>query len=154
MGKKPESDVIRLLPYLSVYTRVNTDNFFYFSAMEHTQKQCLSCGKPLKGRIDKKFCDDYCRTQYNNQLKAEDSAVIKKINAILRQNRRLLERIIAPGEEMGKCPKQKLLDGGYNFQYMTHQYTNKKGNVYSFCYEYGFLPLEGDWMLVVKRQQL
>lgn len=121
--------------------------------MESTQKQCLSCGKTLKGRIDKKFCDDYCRTQYNNQLKAEDTAVIKKINAVLRSNRRILERHIPAGEEMGKCPKQKLIDAGYNFQYLTHQYSNKKGNVYFFCYEYGFLPLEGDWVLVVKRAE-
>jgi hypothetical protein len=121
--------------------------------MEATQKQCLSCGKTLKGRIDKKFCDDYCRTQYNNQLKAEDTAVIKKINAVLRSNRRILERQIAPGEEMGKCPRQKLADAGYNFQYLTHQYTNKKGNVYFFCYEYGYLLLEGDWVLVVKRME-
>jgi hypothetical protein len=121
--------------------------------METTQKQCLSCGKTLKGRIDKKFCDDYCRTQYNNLLKAEDTVVIKKINAVLRQNRRILERQIAPGEELGKCPRQKLADAGFNFQYITHQYTNKKGNVYSFCYEYGYLPIEGDWVLVVKRAE-
>jgi hypothetical protein len=119
--------------------------------MESSIKQCLSCGKTLKGRIDKKFCDDYCRTQYNNQLKAEDTAVIKKVTAILRNNRRILERQIPAGEEMGKCPKQKLVDAGYNFQYLTHQYSNKKGNVYFFCYEYGYLPLEGDWVLVVKR---
>jgi hypothetical protein len=119
--------------------------------MESTQKQCLSCGKTLKGRIDKKFCDDYCRTQYNNQIKQEDTAVIKKVNAVLRSNRRILERQIPAGEEMGKCPRQKLVDAGYNFQYLTHQYINKKGNVYFFCYEYGFLLLEGDWVLVVKR---
>lgn len=121
--------------------------------METTQKQCLTCGKTLKGRVDKKFCDDYCRTQYNNQLKAEDTVVIKKINTVLKQNRRILERQIAPGEEMGKCPRQKLADAGFNFQHLTHQYTNKKGNVYSFCYEYGYLPIEGDWVLVVKRAE-
>lgn len=119
--------------------------------MQPTPKQCLSCGKPIKGRIDKKFCDDYCRTQYNNQLKAEDTAVIKKINAVLRSNRRILERLIPAGEELTKCPKQKLVDAGFNFHYFTHQYSNKKGNVYCFCYEYGYLPLEGDWMLLVKR---
>ncbi len=119
--------------------------------MEHTSRACITCGKPLKGRIDKKFCDDYCRTVYNNQLKAEDGAFVKKINGILRANRRLLEQQIAAGEEMGKCPRKKLADAGFNFDYHTHQYTNKKGNVYSFCYEYGYLLLEGDWVLVVKR---
>lgn len=119
--------------------------------MEQLHKPCLSCGKALKGRIDKKFCDDYCRTQYNNQLKAEDDLVVKKINSILRHNRKILERLLPPGEEMGKCPRQKMADAGFNFQYLTHRYTNKKGNVYLFCYEYGYLPLEGDWMLLVKR---
>lgn len=136
-----------------MYTRVYTEIFDYLTAMQLTQKQCLSCGKPLKGRADKKFCDDYCRTQYNNQLKAEDSAVMKRVNAILRSNRRLLAQQIPPGEEIGKCPRQKLTEAGFNFQYLTHQYSNKKGNVYFFCYEYGYLPLEGDWLLVVKRAE-
>lgn len=32
---------------------------------------CLNCDKTLKGRTDKKFCDDYCRNSYNNQLKPQ-----------------------------------------------------------------------------------
>jgi hypothetical protein len=54
---------------------------------------------------------------------------------------------------MGKCPKKKLADAGFNFQYYTHQYTNKKGNIYFFVYEYGYLPLEGEWILVVRRKE-
>ena len=27
-------------------------------------KLCLTCNKPVKGRTDKKFCDDYCRNNY------------------------------------------------------------------------------------------
>ncbi len=30
-------------------------------------KTCLTCGAPLIGRVDKKFCDDYCRSMYNNK---------------------------------------------------------------------------------------
>ncbi len=30
---------------------------------------CQQCGKPVKGRIDKRFCDDFCRNAYNNNLK-------------------------------------------------------------------------------------
>ena len=33
---------------------------------QEKNKKCLSCGKLLKGRVDKKFCDDYCRNNYNN----------------------------------------------------------------------------------------
>jgi predicted nucleic acid-binding Zn ribbon protein len=122
--------------------------------METASKPCLACGKPVKGRTDKKFCDDYCRNQYNNQLKQEAaSPLVKKINAILKNNHRLLQGMVPAGDDLGKCPRQKLVDGGFNFQYITHQYTNKKGNVYCFVYDYGYLPIEGDWVLVVKRAE-
>ncbi len=48
-------------------------------------------------------------------------------------------------------PPQRLAEQGFDFRYHTHQYQNKKGQTYHFCYEYGYLPLEGDWVLVVKR---
>ena len=34
-------------------------------------KTCASCGEIIKGRIDKKFCDDACRSNYNNKLNSE-----------------------------------------------------------------------------------
>lgn len=116
-----------------------------------SQRHCLECGKPLKGRLDKKFCDDYCRNAYNNRQNSDQNNFVRNVNNTLRKNRRLLENVIREGEEMGKCPRQRLADAGFDFQYHTHQYTNRKGNVYTFCYEFGYLPLEGDWLLVVKR---
>ena len=55
-------------------------------------KTCLACGKPLKGRIDKKFCDDYCRNNYNNQQKAKGShsSYVRNINNTLLKNRKIL----------------------------------------------------------------
>jgi hypothetical protein len=47
---------------------------------EITTAKCLACDKPLKGRTDKKFCDDYCRNNYNNQLKAAKNNVVRNIN--------------------------------------------------------------------------
>lgn len=114
---------------------------------------CAECSKPLKGRADKKFCDDYCRNAYNNRQNADQNNYVRNINAILRRNRRLLEGVIKPDEELGKCPRQALAAQGFDFQYHTHQYTNKKGQVYHFVYEYGYLPLEGDWLLIVHRQE-
>jgi len=39
-------------------------------------KTCLACGKILKGRVDKKFCDDYCRNNYNNLQKAKEAKAL------------------------------------------------------------------------------
>lgn len=115
-------------------------------------KKCLACDKSLQGRADKKFCNDYCRNAYNNQLKSSNCTIVRNINNILIKNRRILETTLGT-EEMAKANKDKLLQQGFNFKHMTHTYTNKKGNVYFFCYEYGYLPLESEWYLIVKRKE-
>ena len=115
-------------------------------------KKCLACDKPLQGRVDKKFCNDYCRNAYNNQLKISNSSVVRKINHILLKNRRIIEKVLGD-EEMTKVTKEKLLHQGFQFKYLTHTYANKKGNTYFFCYEFGYLPLENDWFLLVKRKE-
>ena len=120
--------------------------------METLSRLCLECGKSLKGRSDKKFCDDYCRNAYNNKAKIEESSYVRNINKNLQRNRRILEELLGK-ESMVKQPKSNLLNKGFQFHYHTHKYVNRKGNVYYFCYEYGFLPLEGEWYLIVKRKE-
>ncbi|MEP7277206.1 MAG: hypothetical protein ABI813_01065 [Bacteroidota bacterium] len=115
-------------------------------------KTCLACGKPVKGRSDKKFCDDYCRNGYNNDLKSDSNNYVRNINNTLRKNRRILEDCLAVGDEMMKTTRDKLLHRGFQFKYITHTYTNKKGNIYYFCYEYGYLPLNNNWYLVVRHK--
>ena len=114
---------------------------------------CFACNKPVKGRTDKKFCNDYCRNNYNNQLKADHNNLVRNVNNTLGKNRRILENIINEGEELAKATKEKLLENGFHFKYMTHTYTNKKGSTYFFCYDYGYLPLEQGWYLIVKRKE-
>ncbi len=121
--------------------------------MSTVTRNCTACGKPLKGRTDKKFCDDYCRNNHNNNLNSDSNMLVRNINNTLRKNRRILMSLIPEGEEMAKHPKDKLLREGFSFQYFTHQYTTKKGVTYRFCYEAGYLPLEGDWVLLVKRKE-
>jgi len=118
-------------------------------------KNCLACGKPLKGRIDKKFCDDYCRNSYNNQQKAKGShsAYVRKINNTLLKNRKILETILPDNEETAKANRDKLQRLGFHFKYITHSFTNKTGKTYFYCYDYGYLPLDNDWFLIVKGKE-
>jgi hypothetical protein len=119
-------------------------------------KNCLSCGKPLKGRIDKKFCDDYCRNNYNNRQKAlgSHSSFVRNINHALLKNRKVLESILQEGEETAKANKDKLMQLGFQFKYHTHVYTTKTGKTYYYCYDYGYLPLDNNWFLVVKKKEI
>ncbi len=117
------------------------------------QRKCSFCDKPLQGRSDKKFCDDYCRNNYNNQLKAVENNLIRNINNSLKKNRNVLAGMMLENEETAKTTREKLLQEGFQFKYSTHHYTNKKGNVYVYCYDYGYLALENDWYLVVRSKE-
>lgn len=116
------------------------------------QKHCHFCGEVIKGRADKKFCDDQCRTGYNNKLKT-DSPQVRHINTILRKNRKVLAEFADNDEGKSRVNVKKLAERGFNFTYFTHLYTTKQRATYFFCYEYGYLKLEGDYYMVVKRKE-
>jgi predicted nucleic acid-binding Zn ribbon protein len=121
----------------------------------HESKTCLCCGKPLKGRIDKKFCDDYCRNNYNNLQKAKGShsSYVRNVNNTLLKNRKVLESILPQSEEIAKANKEKLQLLGFNFKYLTHTNVTKTGKTYFYCYDYGYLPLDNDWFLIVRKKE-
>lgn len=115
------------------------------------KRKCEECGEVINGRVDKKFCSDLCRNAFNNKLNSDSNNFVRNINNILRKNRRILEELLQ-GEKI-TLPKQKLVDKGFNFSYHTNTNTTKTNNTYRFCYEYGYLPLEHDIILIVKKKQ-
>lgn len=117
------------------------------------EKICLQCSKVLKGRSDKKFCDDYCRAAYNNDLKSAANNFVRNVNNALGKNRRILESVLAEGKATANISKDKLLEKGFQFKYHTNLYTTKDGRTYFYCYEYGYWLQENNWCLVVKREE-
>ncbi len=118
--------------------------------MAADKRLCLNCGKTIQGRVDKKFCDDQCRNNHNYQQTAAHTNLIRQVNYSLRKNRNILEMMIPEGEETVKTSKMRLLREGFQFRYITHVYETKKGKVYYFCYDFGYLPLDEDWYLLVR----
>ncbi|AWW29165.1 hypothetical protein DN752_02860 [Echinicola strongylocentroti] len=114
------------------------------------EKKCLNCQKPIQGRSDKKFCDDFCRSHYNNHLKSGRYQTVRKINNALKKNRKILELALSDVKETMRISREQLLLKGFQFKYHTHRYINKKGDVYIYCYDYGYLQLDSDWFLIVK----
>jgi predicted nucleic acid-binding Zn ribbon protein len=114
-------------------------------------RTCMLCDKPVRGRSDKKFCDDYCRASFNNELKSPANNFIRNVNNALSKNRRVLESLLSNGETTTKTNRDKLIERGFQFKYHTHQYKARNGNTYFYCYEYGYLALEKNWFLVVRK---
>lgn len=110
---------------------------------------CLECGAKMVGRSDKKFCSDYCRNAYNNKLNKDTKNLMRNTHNRLRKNYRILEKL-NPGKKTN-VPKSMLLSKGFDFDYLTSIYTNKKGRTYYFVYDQGFLPLENDYYALVHK---
>ena len=113
-------------------------------------KQCLECGEKIIGRIDKKFCTDYCRNSYNNKVNKESKNLIRNTNNRLRKNYKILSELNISGKT--KVTRTKLFDKGFDFNYFTSIYKTKTGNVYFYLYDQGYLALENDYFLLIKRE--
>jgi len=114
------------------------------------KKKCLECEEPLNGRIDKKFCSDYCRNSYNNKIDKQSKNLVRNINNRLRKNYRILSDLNKTGKT--KVTRTKLLDGNFDFNFFTSIYTTKTGNTYYYLYDQGYLMLENDYYLLIKKE--
>jgi len=113
-------------------------------------KQCPECGAKIVGRIDKKFCSDACRNSYNNKFNKDSKNLIRNTNNRLRKNYRILEALNP--DQKTKTSRARLIEKGFDFNYFTSIHTTKAGKVYYFVYDQGYLLLEDDYYLLVKRE--
>ncbi|WP_299756936.1 hypothetical protein [uncultured Pontibacter sp.] len=106
----------------------------------------------MTGRLDKRFCSNQCRANAHNANRRQNSGeqLILNINSILRRNRTILRQ----ASPLGKTTtyRQVLEIAGLDFRYFTHTYRTKGGNTYHFCYDYGYLLLEDEKVLIVNWQ--
>ncbi|GFD72481.1 hypothetical protein KUL113_19010 [Tenacibaculum sp. KUL113] len=112
-------------------------------------KICLECGEKVIGRIDKKFCSDYCRNAFNNKVNKESKNLIRNTNNRLRKNYKILSELNTSGKT--KVTRRKLFDRGFDFKFITSLYTTKTGNTYFYVYDQGYLVLENELYLLVKQ---
>ena len=116
------------------------------------ERKCLECGEPLRGRADQKFCNDLCRNAYNNKKLGASTKYMRKINRILKSNRSILEELNTDNKTT--VFRNNLEKQGFNFNYHTHTFTNKNGRTYFFCYEQGYLELDDNRFLLVKKENI
>ena len=116
----------------------------------HLQFDYIECESKLRGRKDQKFCSDYCRNAHNNKLNEDANKYVRRINGILRKNRRILEKLNPKGKVT--VDGITLAEEGFNFHYFTNIYKTQKGGIYFFCYEYGYRKLEDDQYILVLKQ--
>ena len=113
--------------------------------------KCLECGKSISGRIDKKFCNDQCRHEFNNKKKRIHEAAILNINQQLRKNRTIIKSLNPVGKTTVR--RELLKNMGFSFDFFTHNYRTDKGMMYYFVYEYGYSLIENEKIVLVTYQE-
>jgi hypothetical protein len=104
-------------------------------------RNCITCDSPLIGRIDKIYCNNYCKSSYHYiKNKSKEPTNYIKIDNQLKLNRRLLSHFNQAGKSTIR--KEKLIAAGFNPKFFTHYWKNTRGQVYLFCYDVGYLELQ------------
>jgi hypothetical protein len=116
------------------------------------KRYCQCCAQVLHGRMDKKFCDEGCRNNFNNQQNSVENKEIRIINRILKRNRAILLALFALEKKPTNIEKERLLLEGFNFRYMTQQGVGSDGQSYQICYDVGLISeLDRNYRIVLAR---
>jgi predicted nucleic acid-binding Zn ribbon protein len=104
------------------------------------KKICPVCGAPVKGRSDKKFCSEKCKSIQQYEKRNEKEAFYLEVHKQLRTNRKILKAYNRKG--FTTVLKIDLFEEGFDPNYFTHYWKNAKGDIYLFVYDYGFLDIK------------
>ena len=113
-------------------------------------KTCLECDEKIVGREDKKFCSDGCRNAYDHKINKDSNNYMRDINNKLRKNYRILLSINT--DQKIKTSRSKLLSKGFDFDYFTNILHTNTGNTYYFLYDQGYMLLDNDFVVIVKKE--
>lgn len=113
-----------------------------------TRNACCECGSRLVGRSDKKFCCDQCRSAYFNKQNSDHNHYIRRINQLLRKNRRILQELSQLG--IVNVSAAYLHQRGFSFDYFTHELKKPAENEHRYCYEYGYYKTGTEQICLVK----
>lgn len=136
--------------------------------INENQKNCLECGQPLgAGRSDRKFCNDICRTAYNNRRRSDslaeptatyepdpeqrsidqDMAAINKVYDILVSNRIKLLNMYNIYDR--RVPIDDFNRFGVNLKYFTSEHQDDYyEKVFRMCFDYGY-HIDGNRVYII-----
>jgi len=114
------------------------------------EKRCLRCNSPLKGRSDKKFCHDQCRSRHNYDQKDQDNSnIVREVNSSLKKNWSILKTLTLNGET--KVSKRVMMVQGFNFDYFTSTYSTETKELYFYCYEMGYQIIDDSEIVLIEK---
>lgn len=112
-------------------------------------KKCEYCGKPIKGREDKKYCNVDCKNNFNSRVRAEFRAGAHPnaplILKAIKTNYEILLKHHLTGMEKDEAiqlEKSELVKKGFNDRFFTSIHTDSWGNQWKCCFDCAFREME------------
>lgn len=82
-------------------------------------------------------------------MNKDSNNYMRNTNNKLRRNYRILAELNSKGKS--KTTRLKLLHKGFDFDYLTTIRNTKNGNTYYFIYDQGYMAIENDFYVLVKK---
>jgi hypothetical protein len=150
----------------TLYIRRKDVDMIFDNLIQTGARTCKDCGALLgAGREDRQYCDDACRTNFNNRKRRDSQKLpaalsvltvpeyITRIQDILLKNRAILEGL-CDGDKPGRVSLRDLIGKGFNNKYFTSEAEpTRAGNVYRFCFEYGYMEGDEGMVIIVCRER-
>jgi predicted nucleic acid-binding Zn ribbon protein len=103
-------------------------------------RNCPVCNSEVKGRKDKIYCSESCKSSQQYEKRTASDSFFFRVERQLKNNRKILKRYNLTGYTTLR--KEVLIEEGFNPHFFTHYWKNNKGQVYLFCFDYGFMEIE------------
>jgi len=117
------------------------------------ERLCLNCEKELFGRLDKKFCNDTCRNNFNRRRKTDHqqelSPEAQRTMRLIRKNYDILRRLSSHRKLPCVISKHELTEQNFHFKFCTSIYQNQHKEIYFYCFEYGWKKTPDDKIMLV-----
>ena len=114
-------------------------------------KKCIECKTPIRGRSDKKYCGDSCRSAHNNRQRGAHRRRLYQVDRALHRNYQILLELLERPKSV--VVRKELNSRGFDFGLMTSWYTTKNGQTYHYIYDLGYLELQRDQFLIVQKHE-
>lgn len=110
---------------------------------------CLVCNSPFKGRSDKKFCSNHCRSHFHNTKHSLNLPYISYVNKILFHNRMQLEKILKHKKVVSL---EELKDVNFNPDLFTSSAIQVNGIPIKFYYDLGLKKKSRDLYKIILKE--
>lgn len=119
-----------------------------------SNRKCRMCKREVYGRSDKLYCSLNCKNSYYAGLEKTTRKRTYVIDQILHRNRNILLRLLGVNKRSIYIHKFELIKRKFNFKYMTHLTTSKKGTTYCCIYEFVWIELENEEIYIQKQKSI